>query len=157
MIGKRRAVTVRQGQQLPARCRVSDRRDDRNHNPRLRLPVALRQSGDLAGRGRRHDPERAASFDLLAVYAILYLVFLYGPSAAAARVLFHDAIFAAFPLKGFTLQWYGQMLSNGPLKAALYSSLKVGAAAAAVSTVLGVFAAKAVTRYRLPFRAPILA
>ena len=97
-----------------------------------------------------------ARFDLLAVYAILYLVFLYGPVLLLPVFSFNDAIFAAFPLKGFTLQWYGQMLSNGPLKAALYSSLKVGAAAAAVSTVLDVFAAKPVTRYRLPFRAPIL-
>jgi spermidine/putrescine transport system permease protein len=109
-----------------------------------------RAEGVVAARGA------PARFDFLAVYAVLYLVFLYGPVLLLPLFSFNDSVFVAFPLRGFTLQWYGEMLANDPLKAALYSSLKVGLGTAAVSTVLGVFAAKAVTRYRLPFRGPLV-
>jgi len=94
--------------------------------------------------------------DLLALYAVGYLIFLYAPVLLLPLFSFNDSIFVAFPLKGFTLQWYEQMMANGPLKAALVSSLKVGFFVSIISTILGIFAAKAVTRYHLPYRGPIM-
>jgi spermidine/putrescine transport system permease protein len=91
-------------------------------------------------------------FDLLALYAVGYLVFLYAPVLLLPLFSFNDSIFVAFPLKGFTLQWYAQMAENAPLQAALVSSLKVGVSVSVISTILGIFAAKAVTRYQLPYR-----
>ena len=60
-----------------------------------------------------------------------------------------------FPLRSFTFAWYRQMAENTPLLEALQASLKVAVSVAVISTVLGVLAAKALTRYDLPGRAPI--
>jgi spermidine/putrescine transport system permease protein len=48
------------------------------------------------------------------------------------------------------------MFSNEPMFAALLNSVKVGAATAVFATILGIFGAKAVTRYRLPGEKPIV-
>ena len=42
------------------------------------------------------------------------------------------------------------------MHAALVNSLKVGATASVLATVLGVFGAKAVTRYRIPGKKPLV-
>ena len=99
---------------------------------------------------------RASRLDWLGVYAIFFVVLLYGPVLLLPLFSFNDSIYVAFPLKGFTLQWYAQMAENGPLQAALASSLKVGLSVSVISTILGIFAAKAVTRYHLPYRAPVM-
>ena len=38
---------------------------------------------------------------LLYLYAVLFLLFLYGPILLAPLFSFNDSIFATFPLKGF--------------------------------------------------------
>ena len=92
----------------------------------------------------------------LAVYAIAYLAFLYIPVLFLPLFSFNDSIYIAFPLKGYTLKWYGQLMQNEPMLAALMNSVKVGAVSAVISTLLGIFAAKAVTRYRIPGKAPLV-
>jgi spermidine/putrescine transport system permease protein len=86
----------------------------------------------------------------LLLYAILYLAFLYVPVLFLPLFSFNNSAFIAFPLSGFTLRWYGEMLSDGALAHALGNSLKVGAVVALISTVLGLAAARALTRYRMP-------
>ncbi|MGI9407002.1 MAG: ABC transporter permease [Hyphomicrobiaceae bacterium] len=93
---------------------------------------------------------------MLAVYAILYLAFLYIPVLFLPLFSFNDSIYVAFPLKEFTTKWYVELFNNEPMFAALMNSVKVGAFASVLSTVLGIFAAKAVTRYRLPGRGPVV-
>ena len=92
----------------------------------------------------------------LHVYAMLYLAFLYVPVLFLPLFSFNDSIYITFPLKGFTTKWYASMLSNEPLLAALVNSLKVGAATAVLATILGIFGAKAITRYRLPGQKPVV-
>ena len=92
----------------------------------------------------------------LHVYAVLYLAFLYIPVLFLPLFSFNDSIFIAFPLKEFTTNWYEQLFKNEPMFAALMNSVKVGAVTSVVATVLGIFAAKAVTRYRLPGRGPVV-
>ena len=99
---------------------------------------------------------RPSRLDWLGVYAIFFVALLYGPVLLLPLFSFNDNIYIAFPLKGFTTQWYQEMASNPALMAALKNSLKVGICVAIVSTVLGLIAAKAVTRYRLPGKAPIV-
>ncbi|MDH3594399.1 MAG: ABC transporter permease [Rhodospirillales bacterium] len=99
-----------------------------------------------------HRPNRP-----LAVYAILYLGFLYLPVLFLPLFSFNDATTIAFPLKGFTLRWYEQLAEIPALHGALLNSLKVGAVTAVVSTFLGIFAAKAVTRYTAPGLRPAMA
>lgn len=92
----------------------------------------------------------------LHVYALMYLAFLYIPVLFLPLFSFNDSIYVAFPLKDFTLKWYEQMFANQPMFAALMNSVRVGAATAVLATFLGIFAAKAVTRYRMPGRAPVV-
>ncbi len=92
----------------------------------------------------------------LHIYALLYLAFLYIPVLFLPLFSFNDSLYIAFPLKGFTTKWYASMISNGPLLAALVNSIKVGATTAVLATILGIFGAKAVTRYRLPGQKPVV-
>ena len=92
----------------------------------------------------------------LHIYALLYLAFLYIPVLFLPLFSFNDSLYIAFPLKGFTTKWYASMIGNGPLLAALVNSIKVGAATAVLATILGIFGAKAVTRYRLPGQKPVV-
>ena len=92
----------------------------------------------------------------LLAYAILYLAFLYVPVMLLPLFSFNDGIYIAFPLKGFTTKWYEQMLAHSQMHAALLSSLKVGAVTAVIATALGVFGAKAVTRYRIRGAKPVI-
>jgi len=90
----------------------------------------------------------------LHIYALCYLAFLYIPVLFLVLFSFNDSIFIAFPLTSFTTQWYVELVDNEPMLAALMNSLKVGGVTSVAATVLGVFGAKAVTRYRMPGKAP---
>lgn len=92
----------------------------------------------------------------LKVYAWVFVAILYAPILLLPLFSFNRSTYVAFPIEGFTTEWYGQLWATGPMWAALWNSVSLGAAVAAVSTGLGVFAAKALTRYRLPARGPIL-
>jgi len=98
-----------------------------------------------------HRPNRP-----LLVYAVLYLAFLYIPVLFLPLFSFNDSTYVAFPLKGFTTRWYADMFGNEPMQAALMNSIKVACATAFFATVLGVFGAKAVTRYRMPGKKPVV-
>lgn len=89
-------------------------------------------------------------------YALLYLAFLYVPVLFLPLFSFNDSIYIAFPFKGFTAKWYEQLFANEPMIAALMNSIKVGVATSVLATFLGIFAAKAVTRYRMPGRTPVV-
>jgi spermidine/putrescine transport system permease protein len=92
----------------------------------------------------------------LRTYAFLFLAFLYVPVLFLPLFSFNDSLYVAFPLKAFTTKWYAEMLANQQLHAALVNSLRVGAATAVFATILGVLGAKAVTRYRMPGRKPVV-
>ncbi len=84
----------------------------------------------------------------LALYAILYLVFLYVPVLFLPLFSFNSGTIVAFPIKGWTLDWYRQLGAEDTLIQALLNSLLVGAVAAILATALGLFAARAYVRYR---------
>ena len=86
---------------------------------------------------------------VLLIYALIYLAYLYIPVLFLPLFSFNDSLYVAFPLKGFTTRWYVEMLDNEPMQAALLNSLKVGVVASIVATLLGIFGAKAVSRYRI--------
>jgi len=86
----------------------------------------------------------------LTLFAFAYLIFLYGPVLFLPIFSFNDSIFVTFPLKGFTTKWYEQAFADEDMINALVASLQVGGIVAVVSTILGLFGAKAVTRYRMP-------
>jgi spermidine/putrescine transport system permease protein len=85
----------------------------------------------------------------LFLYALAYLAFLYVPVLFLPVFSFNDSQFVAFPLTRFTTRWYIGLGADTAMQHALVNSLKVGAATALLSTLLGLTAAKAVTQYRL--------
>lgn len=99
---------------------------------------------------------RLFRLDLLLLYACVYMFFIYAPVMLLPVFSLNDSIYVAFPLKGFTFKWYGDMARNAGLIAALENSVKVGLAVAVISTAFGLLAAKAVTRYELPWRGPLV-
>ncbi|MFY9237871.1 MAG: ABC transporter permease, partial [Roseovarius sp.] len=68
---------------------------------------------------------------------------------------FNDSIYTAFPLQGFTLQWYQEMANNSAMLKALQNSIKLGVVVAIISTILGTMAAKAFTSYRIGYATPL--
>ncbi|MEY4964974.1 MAG: hypothetical protein RL274_557 [Pseudomonadota bacterium] len=85
---------------------------------------------------------------VLLIYACGYLAFLYLPMLVLPLFSFNNSAFIAFPISGFTTRWY-EGLVDSALQHALINSLKIGIATALISTLLGLTAARAVTRYRL--------
>lgn len=85
----------------------------------------------------------------LQVYAVLFLIVLYVPVLFIPLFSFNDSIYVRFPLQGFTLQWYGELWTREPVWNALWNSVKVGLVVSVISTVLGVMAARAITRTRM--------
>ncbi len=82
-------------------------------------------------------------------YVLVYFAFLYGPVMLLPVFSFNDAIHMVFPLKGFTLKWYDQMIHSSRLNRALMNSIKVGVVASIFSTLIALLAAKAFTRYKV--------
>ena len=90
------------------------------------------------------------------IYAFVYLIFLYAPIILLPIFAFNNAAIIAFPLSGFTTKWFTALWGEPALWNAAQNSLIVGGATAILSTTLGVFAARASTRYNFPFKGGIL-
>ncbi len=82
----------------------------------------------------------------LPAYALLYLAFLYGPILLLPLFSFNNSIFVAFPLSGFTTQWYAAMAADSGMRFALANSLKIATAASLGSTIIALLAARALVR-----------
>ncbi len=92
----------------------------------------------------------------LRIYAIAYLIFLYAPIALLPVFAFNDATIIAFPLSGFTTDWFGELLTNKSLHTAVGNSLFIAIMTAILSTLLGICAARAGAMYRFPVKAGIM-
>lgn len=92
----------------------------------------------------------------LQLYAIVFLIVLYVPVLFIPLFSFNDSIYVRFPLTGFTFQWYVEMWGREPVWNALGNSVKVAAVVSVISTVLGVVAARAITRYRMPGKSALV-
>ena len=92
----------------------------------------------------------------LRVYTIVYLIFLYAPIVLLPMFAFNDSKVIAFPLSGFTTAWFVQMWNDAQLFAALKNSLIIALSSAVLATTLGIFAARASTRYIFPGKAGIM-
>jgi spermidine/putrescine transport system permease protein len=95
-------------------------------------------------------------FPSLKVYAIAYLIFLYLPIVILPIFAFNNATAVAFPLRGFTTQWFVNVWNDAELRGALVNSLIVAASTSVLSTAFGVFAARASTRYSFPGKGPLM-
>jgi putative spermidine/putrescine transport system permease protein len=82
------------------------------------------------------------------LYCAAVLLFLLVPIAAIIPLSFSSGSFLAYPLPGFSLRWYEEVLGGGRWLRALGNSLFVGAVATAISVVLGTLAALGLARVR---------
>ncbi len=89
----------------------------------------------------------------LALYAVLFLAFIYVPVLLLPLFSFNDGQYVAFPIRGLTLRWYEQLFEAQALQRALMNSVKLGLAVAAIATLLGMLAALSFTRYKLRAKA----
>jgi len=92
----------------------------------------------------------------LAIYAALYLLFLYAPVILLPLFAFNDSTIIAFPLKGFTTNWFAELTTIEALHQATLNSLFIAVVTAVLSTALGMLAARAGTRYRFPAKGGIM-
>lgn len=92
----------------------------------------------------------------LFAYAMLYLLFLYAPIILLPIFAFNDSSIIAFPLQGFTTKWFAELTTVGALHDAVRNSLFIAVVTALFSTLLGICAARAATRYRFPGKAGIM-
>lgn len=93
----------------------------------------------------------------LTLYAVVFMIFLYMPVLFLPVFSFNDSTIVSFPLKGFTFQWYINLMSEHAMHNALMNSLQVAVTTSIVATMLGICGARAVTRYRFFAQKPITA
>lgn len=92
----------------------------------------------------------------LRAYAIGYLIFLYAPIVLLPIFAFNDSKIIAFPLSGFTTHWFTEMWSDSQLFNALKNSMIISGTTAIIATTLGIFAARASTRFSFPGKGGLL-
>lgn len=85
-------------------------------------------------------------------YYLLLLLFLQLPILLLIVFSFNDSVLLVFPLRGFTLQWYRELLQATELINAAKNSLLIGLVSSVVATALGGAAAIAIARYNFPGR-----
>ena len=92
---------------------------------------------------------------LLRAYAGIFYAFLYVPIAVMVVLSFNDSEIMGFPLKGFSLRWYGETFAANDLLGALFNSFAVGIFASIIATALALMIALGL-RHRVPFREAVL-
>jgi spermidine/putrescine transport system permease protein len=94
---------------------------------------------------------------VLRAFFVLVVVFLYAPIVILLIFSFNNSAIPAFPLSGFTLQWYRDFLANGDLRAALETSAIVATLSSLGAVVLGILSSIALTRRRFHGRSAVSA
>jgi spermidine/putrescine transport system permease protein len=89
-------------------------------------------------------------------YTIAYLIFLYAPIVLLPIFAFNDSKVIAFPLQGFTTAWFAEMWADTTLWNAVRNSAIISTSVAVLSTTLGLFAARASTRFNFPAKTGIM-
>jgi spermidine/putrescine transport system permease protein len=91
---------------------------------------------------------RGGKARILTFYTAVFVVILYLPVLLLPVFSFNDSATPTLPLAGFTTEWYGSLAKNKTMHQAAWNSLIVGLSAAFLSTVLGICAARAMTRHQ---------
>jgi spermidine/putrescine transport system permease protein len=83
-------------------------------------------------------------------YMILLYGFIFLPVVVLVVFSFQDGRFPIPPLRGLSLKWYAEVLSDGALLKALGNSLLVAVGSSGMALLLGFLAARAVASHSLP-------
>lgn len=90
------------------------------------------------------------------IASILVLVFLIAPILAIIPLSFSSGSFLTYPLPGFSLRWYEEILDSGKWVPALRNSLIVGSVSTLLATVLGTLAAIGLNRANFPMKPAVM-
>lgn len=93
----------------------------------------------------------------LAVCCLLLAAAILAPLALPVAVSISDSLFVSFPPKGFTLRWYGQVLSDREFRTTFLFSVELAFLVTGLSVLLGVPCAVGLTRFDFPGRRLVLA
>lgn len=93
----------------------------------------------------------------LLVFSTLMLLFLAVPIAIIAIVSFGAEQYAAFPPQKWSLHWYQTVLASHAWQSGFQVSLAIAGMATVLATALGLLAALALVRGRLPFKRAVYA
>jgi spermidine/putrescine transport system permease protein len=91
------------------------------------------------------------------VYFWLMIFFQYLPIAMLVIFSFNDGATLTFPLQGFTLMWYAEMLNSAQLLESVRNSLTLAIVSSLLATLLGTMIAVAVTRFQFRGKQALLA
>lgn len=86
----------------------------------------------------------------LYLVAAAVFVFIYAPIVVLVMFSFNTSRVATWPMRGFTLHWFADMVRNPAIREALGNSLMIAAIATSVALVLGTLSAYAAHRYSFP-------
>ncbi|WP_347309740.1 ABC transporter permease [Defluviimonas sp. SAOS-178_SWC] len=89
---------------------------------------------------------------LIRAYTVLVYLFMFLPVAVVVLLSFNASQFGSFPMTGFSFRWFETLWQNEAIVRAFKTSIALGLMTALVSTTLGVLAALALVRYRVPGR-----
>jgi putative spermidine/putrescine transport system permease protein len=85
---------------------------------------------------------------VLRIGTAITLAFIYIPLIVIAIYAFNESRSQAWPVDGFTLQWFDRAFHNPGVRDALWTSVKAATGATLVALTLGTLAALAISRYR---------
>lgn len=83
----------------------------------------------------------------LGIIVVAVLLFMYVPLALVVLNSFNAARIASWPIKDFSLNWWGKAFVSEPIRDALLNSVLVGLGATAVALILGTLVAFALQRF----------
>lgn len=93
------------------------------------------------------DREGRTAWRITGLITVCVYVFMFAPIIATVLLSFNTSQYGGFPMTGFTLQWYRDLMANQYVLTAFRTSLWIAVATAAVATMIGLAAAYALSRY----------
>ena len=89
-------------------------------------------------------------------YAVVYLLFLYLPILLLPLFAFNNSTIIAFPLKGFTTDWFVELTRVSALHNATLNSVYIASVTAVIATLFGICAARAGAMFEFPMKRGII-
>lgn len=105
----------------------------------------MRATANLKRRRRLRIPW----FDIFTAGVFL---FLFAPILIIILFSFNESPRLSFPITGFSLHWYVEVLNSSVFKSAVKNTLIVGTATSLIAVIIGTLASLGLTRYRFRLR-----
>jgi spermidine/putrescine transport system permease protein len=84
----------------------------------------------------------------LMIYSLIVILYLFFPIIIIALFSFNNSPAVSFPIRGFSLRWYVDVLGSPTFLSALKNTLIVAVITTIICEVIGLLAALAITRYK---------